>query len=123
MFIFADQLRADCLGCAGHYLLKTPNIDCLAEQGVRFTDCYTTSPLCVLARESIVNGLYPHNSNMWQNDASMGPEADTYMKALKGQGYRTCSIGKNHPYPIKDANLQDYTENFQAIYGAWGRTE
>jgi len=108
-------LRADCMGCAGHYMLKTPNIDRLAAEGVRFTDCYTTSPLCVPARDSIVNGLYPHNSNMWQNDANMPLDADTYMKGIKQQGYRTCTIGKNHLFMMDGANLHEHAKWYRAI--------
>ena len=130
LFILTDQLRADCLGCAGHYMVKTPNIDRLATEAVRFTDCYTTSPLCVPARDSIANGLYPHNSNMWQNDANMPLDADTYMKALQQQGYRTCTIGKNHLFLMKNANLHEQAKLYRAIGfdhvedmpGTWGCT-
>ena len=73
-----DQLRADCLGVAGHPLLRTPNVDALAEQGVRFTSAYTTSPLCVPARASITTGLYPHTNNIWQGDQTLPLAADTY---------------------------------------------
>ena len=115
LFIFTDQLRADCLGCSGHPMVQTPNIDRLAAEGVRFTHAFTSSPICVPARMSIANGLYPHNSNMWQNDAQMPLDADTYMKQLRQQGWRTCSIGKNHLYVMEEANLYDHTENYHAI--------
>ena len=59
LFILTDQLRADCLGCAGHPLLETSNIDRLAAEGVRFANCFTTSPLCVPLRLSLTMGLYP----------------------------------------------------------------
>ena len=115
LFFLTDQLRADCLGCAGHPMVKTPHIDHVAADGVRFTHACTTSPICVPARMSIVNGLYPHNSNMWQNDAGMPLDADTYMKRLRLQGYRTCSIGKNHLYFMEGVNLYDYSDNYNAI--------
>ena len=128
LFFLTDQLRADCLGCAGHPMVKTPHIDRIAAEGVRFTLACTTSPICVPARMSIVNGLYPHNSNMWQNDAEMPLDADTYMNRLRQQGYRTCSIGKNHLYFMDGANLYDYTDNYHAVGfdhiedmpGTWG---
>ena len=115
LFILTDQLRADCLGCAGHPLVQTPHIDRLAAEGVRFTHAFTSSPICVPARMSIASGLYPHNSNMWQNDAGMPLDADTYMKHLRGQGYRTCAIGKNHLYLMEDTDLYDNTDNYHAI--------
>ena len=74
LFILTDQLRADCLGCAGHPLLETPSIDRLAAEGMRFANCFTTSPLCVPLRLSLTMGLYPHNSNIWQRDPK-GPLA------------------------------------------------
>lgn len=128
LFLFTDQQRADCMGCAGHPMLKTPNMDRLAEQGVRFSRCYTSSPICVPARISLAMGLYPHNSNLWQNDATVPLEADTYMKRLKGAGYRTCTIGKNHLYPMDNCNLfQNYPkleaigfEHVEDMSGTWG---
>ena len=78
LFLLADQLRADCVGYAGHPLLRTANIDRLAAEGIRFDRCYTTSPLCVPARMSMTTGLYPHNSHIWQNGASTPLDADTY---------------------------------------------
>ena len=128
LFFLTDQLRADCLGCAGHPMVKTPNIDRVAAEGVRFTHAFTTSPICVPARMSIANGLYPHNSNMWQNDAGMPLDADTYMGRLRQQGYRTCSIGKNHLYFMEGVNLYDHTDDYKAIGfdhiedmpGTWG---
>jgi len=115
LFILTDQLRADSLGCSGHPMIETPNIDRLAAEGVRFDNCFTTSPLCVPARVSLTNGLYPHTSNMWQNDGGMPLDADTYMKQLRTQGYRTCSIGKNHLYMYGDVDVRDYTDNYNAI--------
>ena len=64
LFLFTDQQRADCLGCGGHPVLRTPNMDRLASEGVRFTQAFTTSPLCVPARMSLTTGLHPHN-NTW----------------------------------------------------------
>lgn len=79
LFLFTDQQRADCLGCAGHSVLKMPHMDRLAAEGVHFTNCFTTSPLCVPARQTVMTGLYPHNSNMWQNDAETPVDAGTYV--------------------------------------------
>ena len=128
LFILTDQLRADCLGSAGHPLLETSNIDRLATEGVRFANCFTTSPLCVPLRLSLTMGLYPHNSNMWQSDATCPPDADTYMQRLRQRGYRTCSIGKNHLYEMENCDLYANEERYRAIgfdhiedlSGTWG---
>jgi len=109
-------------------MLRTPNMDRLAAEGVRFTRCYTTSPLCVPARISIAMGLYPHNSNLWQNDATVPLDADTYMKRLREAGYRTCTIGKNHLYPMENCDLYANEPSLRAIgfdhvedlSGTWG---
>ena len=128
LLILTDQQRADCLSCAGHPMLKTPNMDRLAAEGVRFSNCFTTSPLCVPARISLAMGLYPHNSNIWQNDAEVPTDADTYIRRLRDKGYHTASIGKNHLYSMEGCDLYANEENFKAIgfdyiedmSGTWG---
>ena len=116
LFLFTDQQRADCLSCAGHPVLETPHMDRLAAEGVRFTNCFTTSPLCVPARQTVMTGLYPHNSNMWQNDAETPVDADTYVGRLRAAGYRTCGIGKHHLFRCnKGANLYEHESKFRAI--------
>ena len=131
LLIMADQLRSDCIGITGHPLVKTPNIDYLANQGILFENAYTTSPLCVPARISMTTGLYPHNSNLWQNDSTLPLDSDTYMHRLKESGYTTCSIGKNHLYPMENCNLYLNHPNYNMIgfdhiedmSGTWGIIE
>ena len=104
LLIMADQLRADCLGVAGHPALAghTPNLDRLAAEGTHFTHCCTTSPLCVPARMSLATSLYPHSSNLWQQTLTLPLDADTYMHRLRDAGFSTCSVGKNHLYPMEN---------------------
>lgn len=128
LFLLTDQQRADCMGCAGSPMLKTPNMDRIAEEGVRFSNCFTTSPLCVPARISLALGLYPHNSNFWQNDAEVPTDADTYIRRLRDKGYHTASIGKNHLYYMEGCDLYANKEKFKSIgfdhiedmSGTWG---
>lgn len=128
LFLLTDQQRADCLGCAGHRLLKTPNLDRLATESVRFSHAFTTSPLCAPARLSLINGLYPHNSNLWSNDEDLPVTADTYVKRLRAEGYRTATIGKNHLHEIENIDFFAYEEfmhriGFDDVYetpGTWG---
>ena len=61
LIIMPDQLRADSLSCAGHPIVKTPNIDKIAAEGVQFSKAYTVSPICMPARSSLLTGLYCHN--------------------------------------------------------------
>jgi len=95
LFIMCDQLRADALGCTGTWV-KTPNIDRIAREGVRFSNCVTNSPVCLPARISLATGLYPHNTGVWDNCPYELPEgALTWMTAIRAAGYRTSLIGKS----------------------------
>ena len=96
LLIMPDQLRADYLGVSGHPAIRTPHIDRLAEEGVRFTHAFTTSPLCCPMRHSLARGLYPHNSHCWMGPDVMQAGEDTYMKRMQEAGCRTGMIGKVH---------------------------
>ena len=93
-----DQHSPDCLGCAGHPLVQTPNIDSLAAEGVRFSQAYTTSPVCMPARSSLITGLYPHNHGIYTNMTNLPRGTQTYLHHLQENGYRTAHIGKSHYY-------------------------
>ena len=58
VFFLSDDQRADFLGCAGHPILKTPVIDKLAEEGVRFENMFVTTSICAASRATIFTGLY-----------------------------------------------------------------
>lgn len=59
LILMTDQQRADCLHCAGHPQLQTPNLDRLAREGTRFAQATTVAPLCMPARVSFATALYP----------------------------------------------------------------
>lgn len=67
LVLFVDQQRYDCLGGYGNETAKTPNLDRLASQGVRFTNAYTPAPVCSPARTSFQTGLWPHNHRLLFN--------------------------------------------------------
>ncbi|HEY6070655.1 MAG TPA: sulfatase-like hydrolase/transferase, partial [Chthoniobacterales bacterium] len=95
LFIMCDQLRADALGCTGNWV-KTPNIDRIAREGVRFSNCVTNSPVCLPARISLATGRYPHNTGVWDNCPYELPEGTpTWMAAIRAAGYRTSLFGKS----------------------------
>ncbi len=96
VFINTDQQRYDTLGCTGCAVAKTPNIDRLAEEGVRFDSCYTTHPVCMPARASWFTGQYPRQNGCWQNGVPLDPNADMIHTRLKQAGYHTGLIGKIH---------------------------
>src|SRR5262245_35742687 len=65
--ILSDQHNPRALGCAGHPIVKTPNLYRLAASGTRFTSAYTNCPICVPARASFATGRYVHQTRFWDN--------------------------------------------------------
>jgi choline-sulfatase len=98
LIIATDQQRADCLSCAGHPQVKTPNVDRIAREGTRFSQATTVSPVCMPARASFISGLYPHNHGIWENSGGLPAGDETFFHHLQGQGYFTAHIGKSHYY-------------------------
>jgi arylsulfatase len=96
LFIFPDQQRGDTLGCVGHPVVRTPNLDKIAGQGVTFTRCYTNSPLCAPARASLQTGQYVSQHGAWNNQIVADPRGPSYVRTLRDTGYRTAVIGKTH---------------------------
>src|SRR5437762_4595822 len=77
LFILTDDQRWDCLSCAGHPFLKTPNIDRIASEGAYFNNAFVTLPLCSPARASFFTGRYNHSNGVISNGAAMGPISHT----------------------------------------------
>ncbi len=99
LLLMTDQQRWDAMGCSGDWV-KTPNLDRIASEGVRFTHCVTTSPVCIPTRLSLATGLYPHNTGVWNNmNHQLAPETPTWMQAVRDAGYRTSLFGKTHLHP------------------------
>ncbi len=91
-----DQQRANHLGCAGHPVLCTPNLDRIAAEGTRFGSCYTSSPACMPARSSLITGLSNRATGVRSNGISLPEDVPTVPGLLAGAGYRTHSVGKLH---------------------------
>ncbi len=96
LFIIADQLAAQFLSAYGHGLVKTPNLDRLAKSGVVFENAYSSSPLCAPARATIMNGLLPSRTGVYDNAAEFPSSIPTWAHYLRLQGYQTCLSGKMH---------------------------
>ena len=96
IFINTDQQRFDTLGCYGSPVAKTPNIDRLADEGVRFANCYTTNPVCMPARASYFTGQYPSHHGVWQNGVPLSQHAELIHHRLRDAGYHAALIGKIH---------------------------
>lgn len=100
LFFITDQQRADWLGCYGHPVLKTPNIDALAAQGTRFENFYAASPVCMPNRASLITGRYPSVHGLRYNGCVLPTQASTFLDLLTDNGYHTAAIGKSHLQPF-----------------------
>jgi arylsulfatase A-like enzyme len=96
LFIITDQQRADHLGCSGNPVLKTPNLDRLASESIRFTSAFCTNPMCMPNRATILTGLYPNMHGVRSNGINLPLNVPTITDTLKKHGYHTISIGKIH---------------------------
>lgn len=93
--IMVDQFRADWLSCAGASCVRTPNIDRIAEIGIRFERASCNSPVCGPSRCSLTAGLYPHRLGNLENFVNYPAERPTYYQALRQAGYRVAIVGKS----------------------------
>lgn len=96
LFIMADQLAARYLPFHGHPLVQTPHLSRLAREGVVFENAYSTSPLCSPARATVMNGLLPSRTGVYDNAAEFPSAIPTWAHYLRRQGYKTCLSGKMH---------------------------
>jgi len=110
-----DQMRWDAMGCSGDWV-KTPNLDRIASEGVRFSNCVTNTPVCIPARVTLATGLYCHNTGIWDNfHYDMPAETKTWMQAVREAGYRTSLFGKTHLHSHQ-GDLRD-REHLMHAYG------
>lgn len=96
VFIVTDTQGANVVGAYGHPEVRTPNIDRLAGQGVRFDQAFTTAPVCTPARAGIFTGIYAHAAGAWANNLPLGANVHTMGQRFRDAGYRTAYIGKWH---------------------------
>jgi arylsulfatase A-like enzyme len=97
LFIMTDQHNARCFGYRGHPDVKTPNINRLADEGVRFDEAFVQNGVCVPSRVSYLTGLYPHNHGVFGNDLDpISDDLRSLPSHLQLFGYDTALIGKKH---------------------------
>ena len=108
LLLMADQHRADGVAAARRAggeqetTLQTPNLDRLCREGTRFARAYTESPVCVSARATLLTGLLPHQTGVFDNGYKVRPEAVTLPKLLRDRGYHCQAIGKMHFWPVRE---------------------
>ena len=98
--ILADDLGYQDVGCFGSPLIKTPRLDRMASQGMRFTDFYA-APVCTPARAALMTGCYPRRVGLpsvinYKSTIGISSEEITIAQLMKSRGYATCCIGKWH---------------------------
>lgn len=94
--IMSDEHNPKIMGCAGHPIISTPNLDALAARGTRFTSAYTTSPVCVPARAAFALGKYIHQIGFWDNADAYDGSLPSWHHVLRESGHEVVSIGKLH---------------------------
>lgn len=111
VFILTDDQRFDDLGCTGNPVVKTPNIDRLAEEGILFENAYVTSAICTPSRASIFLSQHEREHGInFNSGTSLSIEAweKSYPVIMRKAGYFTGYIGKNH-VPVGEKGYQDST--------------
>jgi len=115
LFFLIDDQRNDTLGCAGHSIVRTPNIDRLAKQGVRFENMFVTTPICAASRASIFTGVHErtHGYTFGKPAVPRSIAQTNYPRILRHVGYRTGFFGK---YGVKmEADPEEMFDEFEKI--------
>ena len=99
LLIMTDQQRWDSLGAAGNRVIRTPNLDRIAFEGVRCVNPFLGNPFCMPARASILTGRYAHAHRLWDNGVTLPDETVTVAHRFAEHGYHTALIGKGHLTP------------------------
>jgi arylsulfatase A-like enzyme len=101
IFVMTDDQRKDALSIYGNRILKTPNIDRIGNEGIRFDDAFVTNSLCGPSRASYLTGLYSHAHGVvsnasphFENQPGLKPEQRTFVRYLHDVGYYTGVVGK-----------------------------
>jgi len=118
LFITSDQHNTHALGCYGHPVVRTPNLDRLAARGTRFDNAYTSCPICVPVRASLATGRYVHQIRYWDNAHPYDGKVDSWHHRLRDQSFRVDSIGKLHfSGPQDDHGFSETVEPLHVVEG------
>lgn len=96
IFYFTDQQRADTCGCFGQPLDITPNLDKLAQEGVKFDHAYSPQPVCGPCRALFQTGKYATDTGCFRNNIMLPSDVKTLANYIEEAGYETAYIGKWH---------------------------
>lgn len=96
VLLMTDSTRKDMLGCYGDSRMRTPNLDRLAAEGIRYENAYTCQPVCGPARSAIFTGTFPHSNGVTANSMPLGDNVKTLGQRLTDAGIHCGYIGKWH---------------------------
>jgi len=114
LIFFADQLRADALGCYGNPVCQTPHLDALAASGVAFENAFTPNPICVPARASLTTGNYSHRATGVKDNGGLIRDGQPKLAAhFAAHGYATYACGKLHYVPYAPPSQPRLLHGFQ----------
>jgi arylsulfatase A-like enzyme/Flp pilus assembly protein TadD len=118
VLVTLDTTRADRLGCYGYAAGRTPNLDALAEGGVRFSNAYSQVPLTLPSHASIMTGQYPYAHGVHNNGTyALGAKTATLAQVFKGKGYKTAAFVASFSLDSRfglDRGFDIYDDNFQS---------
>jgi len=117
LLITLDTTRADRLGCYGYEEARTPHLDALAREGVRFARAYTPVPLTLPAHASILSGLHPVAHGVRNNGHDLGPGIATLAQVLKARGFATAAFVSSFSVDSRfglDRGFDVYDDTFEA---------
>jgi arylsulfatase A-like enzyme len=118
LFIMTDDHAAHAIGCYGSRINKTPNIDRIAKEGMRFSNCFCTNSICAPSRAVILTGKYSHLNGVIDNNVEFDGGQETFVKLLQKGGYETAVIGKWH---LKSEPTG--FDHYEILTGSWGQGE
>ncbi len=125
--VLADDMGWGDSATYGHPLIKTPNLDKLAAQGVKFTQCYSAAGVCSPSRSAILTGRTPYRNGVWRHlsgnhEAHLRASEITYPTLLKKIGYETCHVGKWHLNSRPQFNTAKFPQPGDHGYDYWFAT-
>ena len=118
ILFITDQQRFDHLGCNGHPVLQTPNIDAMAAQGVNYDRFYVASPVCMPNRASLMTCRMPSSHGVRSLGVPLAHDNVTFVELMRAAGYDTALIGKSHLQNVSEFEVQieppEHREGFDA---------